>query len=245
MTTRGFSLVELLVAMVIVVLLTATIAAAATSARTLFDRLPAVIDMQQRGAAALNELARALRSAVHITAESPGHGGYSQLTIVTPIGSPGQGVLAIAQAAPAAAMTLAVSPCPNLKDVCGFTPGAIAMIADGAGFDVFVVAATNIAQRRLTPAHALSHAYAAGSAVIEVEQNTYGLDEQSDGTFSLTRVTAAGAVQPMVDGVRALWFDLNGHRVAIEVVVHAISQTSPPTIADRSFRTSINVRNLP
>jgi prepilin-type N-terminal cleavage/methylation domain-containing protein len=244
-TPRGFSLVELLVAMVIVVLLTATIGAAATQARAFFERIPAVIDMQQRGTAALSELSQALRSAVQVTGEAPDGGGYSQLTIVRPIASPGQGVLAADQAAPGAAMTLAVSPCPNLKDVCGFTPGTVAMIADGAGFDVFIVAATNASLRSLTPAHALSHAYLAGSAVIEVEQNTYGLDEQNDGTFSLTRVTAGGAVQPVVDGIRSLSFDVGGHRVAIEVVVHALADISRQKVADRSFRRSINVRNLP
>src|SRR5690348_2913588 len=75
-TPRGFSLVELLVAMVIVVLLTATIGAAATQARAFFERIPAVIDMQQRGTAALSELSQALRSAVQVTGEAPDGGGY-------------------------------------------------------------------------------------------------------------------------------------------------------------------------
>lgn len=244
MTPRGFTLVELLVALVVVLLLTGATLAAATQARAVFDRVPALIDMRQRGDAAIEALSQALRAALRVTAAVPAdEGGYSQLTIVTPIASPAQGVLAIDQMTPASSITLAAWPCPNVKEVCGFTNGAVAMIADSAGFDVFIVGSTSIAQRRLMPVHPLSRAYRAGAAVLEVEQQTLGLDEQADGTYALTRVTAAGAVQPFVDGIRSLSFEVDGQRVDIRIVVHASTAVLQQVIADRTFRASITTRN--
>ncbi len=244
MRARGFTLVELLIAMVVVLLLTGAIAAAARQARTVFDQVPAVIDMQQRGNAAIESLSHVVRAAVRVTAEMPeDDGGFSQLSVITPIASPAQGVLAIDQVSAAGSLTLAAWPCSGLKDVCGFTNGSVVMIADGPDFEVFTVGATNAIQRRLTPKQALSRAYRAGSAVLEVEHNTFGLDEQADGTYALTRVTAAGAVQPIVDGIRSMSFDIDNARVDIRLVVHAGDPVLQRTIADRAFKTSITVRN--
>jgi prepilin-type N-terminal cleavage/methylation domain-containing protein len=241
---RGFTLVELLIAMVVVLLLAGAMAAAASQARAVFERVPAVIDMQQRGNAAIDTLSQALRAAVRVTAEMPeDEGAFSQLSVIRPIDLPGQGVLAIDQASPAGAITLAASPCPNVKDVCGFTSGAVAMIAEGPAFDVFIVGTTVPAQRRLTPKQSLSRAYRAGATVLEVEEQIFGLDQQPDGTYSLTRVTAAGAVQPIVDGIRSLSFGVDGSHVDIRVVVHASTEALQRVIADRPFRTSISVRN--
>lgn len=244
MTSRGFTLLELLVAMVVVLLLSAAIAGAAAEARAVFDRVPAVIDMQQRGNAVIDTLSRALRGALRVTVELPDdEDGYSQLTVVAPIASPAQGVLAIDQLTPASSITLAPWSCPNVKDVCGFTSGSVAMIVDGPDFDIFIVGSTDAAQRRLTPLHPLSRVYAAGSRVLEVEHQIFGLDEQADGTYSLTRVTAAGAVQPIVDGIRSISFDLDGQRVEIRVVVHASPAPLQRVIEDRTFTASIRARN--
>jgi hypothetical protein len=155
-----------------------------------------------------------------------------------------QGVLAADQASASASMMLAAWRCPNVKDVCGFTSGAAALISDrNEAFDVFIVGATNALQRSLTPVRALGRAYPAGSIVMEVEQSTFGLDEQPDHTYSLTRVTAAGAVQPIVDGIRSLLFAIDGQHVDVEVVVQAPAGAVPRAIDDRVFRTAITTRN--
>ena len=118
------------------------------------------------------------------------------------------------------------------------------MIGDtGSDYDVFIVASTDAAQRRLTANHALSRAYPAGSMVVEVEENTFGLDQQPDDTYSLTRVTAAGAVQPIVDFISALTFVVNEQQVDIALHVHAANESQRGVIADRVFRTSIAARN--
>ena len=41
---------------------------------------------------------------------------------------------------------------------------------------------------------------------IEIDQHTFSLAAQADGSFSLIRETAAGAIQPVVDGVASLVF---------------------------------------
>ena len=76
------------------------------------------------------------------------------------------------------------------------------MIVDGLGhYDVFQVAATVAAARLLTPSRALSQSYPAGSAIVEVDEHTFRLGAQPDGSYALIRETAAGAIQPIVDFV--------------------------------------------
>src|SRR5689334_5117108 len=185
MTANGFTLAELLVAMTITLLLAGALTAAAPAARAAFDRVPVELDLEQRGRIAIDTITRALRSAAHVAVSVPDDAGrFAELTAVVPVESAAQGVLAIDQASPAASLTLAAWRCPNIKDVCGFTSGAAAMISDGLGaFDVFIVGATNALQLQLTPSRALSRAYAAGSMLIEVEQHTFGLDQQPDGSY--------------------------------------------------------------
>ena len=241
---EGFTLVELLVAMVIVLLIAGALVHTAPMAHDAFDRLPSVLEMQRRGNAAIDTLSQALRAADRITPALPDDDGvYGQLTVVMPIANPAQGVLAVDQAGAFGSMSLAAWPCPNVKEVCGFTNGATALVTDGAAFDVFIVTSANAALRRLSPNHVLSRAYLAGSMLLEVEEHTFGLDQQADGTSALARVTAAGAVQPIVDGVRSLSFRVDGRRVDVEVVVHAQTEALQQVIADRVFKSSITVRN--
>ena len=151
-------------------------------------------------------------------------------------------------------MTLATAPCPNVKDVCGFTAGATAVVTDGDGhFDVFAVASTNAASRRLTPNRLLSQAYPAGSVLVEIEENTYSLAEQADGSYSLVRETAAGAVQPVVDFLSDLTFSVSGvdvpagftmlQQIDIALTVRPQTALLQRVLADRVFRTSIRLRN--
>jgi len=244
--TRGFTLVELLIALTIALLLAGALATATPMARGAFDRVPAELEMQQRGRTAIDALSQALRAADRISVANPDEdGGYSELTAVIPVVNAAQGVLAIDQSSPGGSLTLGLSPCPNVTTVCAFGAGSVAMIADaGDRFDVFVVSAASAALRRLTPDHALSQAYPAGSIVVEVEESTFGLDQQPDGTFTLTRVTAAGAIQPMVDFISGLVFRVDGDRVDLEVTVHAPTDVLRHAIADRTFRTAITVRNV-
>ena len=272
MSARGFTVLELLIAMTITLLIAGALANLAQPARAAFERVPAELDLQQRARTAIDVLSQALRSAgkdVAATAvlgslsdllptvsvsEPDGSGAFTELTVIVPLTDAAQGVLSAEQSGPAGSITLATGHCPNVKDVCGFTPGTTAVIADGAGrHDVFSIAATNAGARRVTPSAALSRSYPAGAVVVEVDQFTFGLTRQPDGSYSLIRRTAAGATQPIVDFVSALSFDVIGRdapagffrleQVDVSIGVEPATEVLRRRITERVFRTSIRLRN--
>ena len=259
---KGFTIIELLIAMTITLLIAGAIAGVTPSARAAFERVPADLDLQQRGRAAIDVLSHTLRSAgrnvaatesigtlgellpaVSVSGEDES-GAFTEITAIIPVTDAAQGILAADQSTPGGAITLATDRCPNVKDVCGFAAGSIAAIADGAGlFDVFQVSSTNAGARRLTPAIALSRSYPAGSVLVEVDRFTFNLAEQPDGSYSLVRTTAAGAVQPLVDFVNGLSFEVIGGTVDVWLSVEASSEALRRVVPDRVFRASITLRN--
>jgi Tfp pilus assembly protein PilW len=274
MMDRGFSVIELLVALTMTLAIAGALANVVPPARAAFERVPGEFDLQQRGRTAIDVLSQALRSAGRNVAatESLGplsdvmpavslsepdeNGGFTELTVIAPLTDPAQGVLAAAQSGPAAAIILDADLCPDISDVCGFQPGSTAVIVDGLGnYDVFQVAATIVAARLLMPARALSRSYPAASAVVEVDEFKFTLAEQPDGSYALIRQTAAGAVQPVVDFVSGLAFRGVGQGVAggflqyrevdVTVSVEAPTDLLRRVIPDRVFRTSIRLRNTP
>jgi Tfp pilus assembly protein PilW len=262
---QGFTLIELLVAMGITLAISGAIAALAPPARAVFERVPAELETQQRGRAALELIAQTVRAAGQdvaaghalgsmadlfpaIMLTDPDESGtvYGTLTAIVPVADPAQGVLEISQASASSPITLAIAGCPNVKDVCGFTPGAAAVIVDAAGhFDVFVVASTSPGARRLTPNQTLSRAYGAGSVVVEIDESTFTLDQQADGSLSLIRVTAAGAVQPVVDFMSSLSFAFSGQQLEVALTVQPLPGIAADAVTERQFRTSIRLRNAP
>ena len=273
MSNKGFTLVELLIAMTITLLIAGAIAGVTPAARAAFERVPAELDSQQRGRMAIGALSQAIRSAGQDVAatsslgrlsdllpavsvsEEDESGAFGQLTAIVPVAGAAQGVLSEDQSAPAAAIALRIDRCPNVGDLCGFSPGSTAVIADGAGnFDVFTIAAVNAAARLVTPESALSGSYPAGAVMVEVDQFTFGLAEQPDGSYSLVRTTAAGAVQPVVDFVNGLSFEVIGQDVTAGFFqiqqVNVWLSVEPSTDAlrgampDRVFRSSIRLRNV-
>jgi type II secretory pathway pseudopilin PulG len=263
MRARGFTVIELLIGLAIVMLIGGAIANVVEPARAAFDRVPAELEMEQRGRTAIDAITRALRSAGKSVAATSSLGAFADmvnpvtlaepvdegdaftaLTLVAPVVNGAEGVLDANQAFAAAPLTFAVAPCPNVKDVCGFTPGTTAVIADAAGHhDVFVVSSTTPAARRLNADRSFTHAYASGSAVIEIDHYTFRLATQADGSASLIRETTAGAIQPVVDFVRALEFKVQGALVHVAVTIEAPTSVLRRTIAARVFRSSVVLRN--
>lgn len=240
---RGFTVIELLIAMTITLLIAGALANVAQPARAAFDRVPAELDLQQRGRTAIGTLSQALRAAVLVPAAS---GTFDELTVVVPVPDAARGLLSVNQSGPGAAITLSTEQCPNIKDVCGFTPGATAMITDGGGHhDVFSIASVSAGARRIIPSAALSQLYPAGSAVVEVDQFTFRLAEQSDGSASLIRETVAGAIQPIVDFVSGLTFDVAPEQVDLQINVEPPTESLRALMSGRLFRSSIKLRNAP
>jgi hypothetical protein len=222
----------------VTMLLAGVAASTIAPARLAFDRVPAELDLQQRGRTAIDALSQVLRSAVAITIS------HDTLIVLASVTNGARGVLAADQSG--AALMLATSPCAGVRDACGFVPGATAIIADGAGrYDVFVVAAANAGVQMLTADHAFPHPYPAGSAIVAIDRYAYRLASQADGSLSLIRETSAGAIQPMVDFVRGWSFGIDGSRVELSL---RVSATTPirgqVTVADRVFRTSVQLRNV-
>jgi prepilin-type N-terminal cleavage/methylation domain-containing protein len=270
---RGFTVIELLVAMTITLIIAGAIASIAQPARAAFDRVPAELELQQRGRTALDVLSQTVRSAGRDVAATASLGplvdllpavsvfdpnddssAYGSLSAIVAVVDGAQGVLETNQPAPGGSITLATAPCPNVKDVCGFEPGTTAVIADGLGhFDVFEVALTSPGSRRLTPDGALSRAYPAGAVVAEVDRHTFSLVEQADHSYSLIRETAAGAIQPVVDFVSDLSFTVIGSdspagfmqatQVDVSLSIQAPTEALRRFISDRAFKTSIRLRN--
>lgn len=261
--SHGFTVIELLIALAIVLSIAGLLAQVVEPARLAFERVPAELDLHQRGRTVIDVIARAVRSTdtdvaattglgafadllpvVALTDPDGAGGRYSTLTVMAPVANAAQGTLEIDQAAPAAALTLATTACPDVKEVCGFHPGTTAVIMDDAGhYDVFIVASTLAASRTLTADRAFSHVYPAGSAVIEIDRHTFALAVQGDGSYSLLRSTAAGAAQPVVDHIAELSFQTSGHSVDVVVTVEAATEPLRRVIRNRSFRTSIKWRN--
>jgi type II secretory pathway pseudopilin PulG len=224
---RGFALVELLVAMTICVVISAGIAAVVPPARAAFERTPAELDLQQRGRTAVDTLSQAIRAAgstVTVSEELGPLAGvvpavipfdldssgtrFVRLKVIAPRPNAAQGILAQHQAGANGDLVLSPTRCPAVPVVCGFTKDTTALVADGSGrFDVFTIASAQAAAGRLRPARQLKPPYAAGSIVVEVDVYTFQLDAQPDGSQALVRVTAAGAVHPIVDRVTTLHFE--------------------------------------
>lgn len=239
----GFSVMELLVAMTITLSLAAALAQAVGPARAAFERVPAEADVQQRGRAATDLLAEAVRSAAEITlTDRDASGGYRSMSVMVPLVHGAQGILALDQATPGGTLSLDAVGCPDIKDVCGFTPGAVAGISDGIDSEVFMVAAVHVGARRLTPDRAFARIYAAGSTVAEVDAATFRLAQQADGSRSLVRETAAGAIQPAVDFLGALTFSPHSDRIDIAVTVWPASDSLRGVMPERVFRSSIRRR---
>jgi len=237
----GFTVIELLIAMTITLLIAGVVAAVAPPARAAFERVPAELDLHQRGRTAIDALSQALRGSVSIPGES---GTFEELTVVVPIHAGAQGLLSIDQPGPAEAITLSTEQCPSVNDLCGFIAGAIALVADSAGdYDVFRIASVNAVARRITPQEVLSRPYPRGSIVVEVDQLTFRLSEQADGSYSLIRETFAGAIQPIVDFVSGLSFAVTGNQVDVSIDVEPPTELLRRMMADRVFRTSIRLRN--
>ena len=224
---RGFSLLELLMAVAISALCVAIMAAAVPPLQAAFEQTPAVIDMQQRARAAVDTIAQAVRGAerVALLDEDLPSGEFRQLMTVTPRANAGQGIVAYDQISAGGDLFLLAARCPAVTDVCGFVPGSSAVIGDaGGGFDVFTVGSTDAATRSLSPRRRFEQPYAADAAVVEVDAYTFRLDPQPDGSFTLMRESAAGAVQPIVDRISELRFapafDGRGVEATVKVQPH-------------------------
>lgn len=253
MSSGGFSLVELLVALVICSIISAAIAALVPPLRAAFEQTPAALELQQRGRTAIDTIALAVRSAGIIDAVPPlvlsvpdsSGDRFTRLLAIARTLHAAEGTLHSDQQGSSGDLLLSESSCPAVPDVCGFTQGASAVIADGAGrFDVFTVTATNNGSNSLSSSESFAQPYPVGSLVVEVDAHTFRLDAQPDGSQTLVRETLAGAIQPIVDHVAGLSFDASGGQLGVSLIVQAAPSARYRGLRDRVFRAEVFLRNL-
>jgi prepilin-type N-terminal cleavage/methylation domain-containing protein len=254
MSGRGFTLVELLIALVVGLGVAGGALLLAGAARSAITVEPVATDTVRRLHAGVDAIAAAIAGAGGergigtdsgtiwsglpalrlITAEGDRFTGL----VATRVVQGGRGRLVEDQPGPGAPLTLsqAAGLCPVIQVVCGFRDGDVAVVFDGRGhFDVFIV--DSVASPRLTPRAPLGEAYRAGAWVVEVRQERLVLVPQPDGSQILTRLTAAGAREPMVDGVVELTFRAMGRAAPPGVYTTATAQFAqyglpPPAPSD-------------
>ena len=241
----GFSLLELLIATAISALVAAAIAAVVPSLQAFFEQAPAAIDLQQRGRTAVDAIAQAVRAAdkVLLLDQDPSRDHFRQLTTIAPKPNAAQGVVEVDQPGPGGDLPLSVARCPNMPDLCGFRRGSVALVADGSGrFDVFTVGSIDAAARTVSPRRPFDQPYLADATLIEVDAYTFRLDPQPDGSSTLVRETATGAVQPVVDRVSELRFEHRFDARGIEVTLKLQPQGTP--VRESTRRIAIVARNV-
>ncbi len=242
MNQRGFSLIELLVSCLLLMAVTAAVAAMAVPARHAFDRTLAAADLTGGARTALERLASDAREA--------GSGGSVGATLVAPsdvmasivplagIGLqpavPGQAIRVtripaeapqgiLRQAAAAGETTLVLetaSSCALGADACGFQPGMTALVFDAARAEPVAIVAVAPGGVVLLST-GLRTSYGAGAVVASVLATTYGLRPEADGSQRLVRVSSGGAEQPVLQ-----------HVVGFEAHVMATTPPAPASVDD-------------
>ncbi len=235
---RGFSLVELLVALLIVLVISSALSGLMNSAQALFAAQVELPDMQQRLRVAAAALARDLLMA--------GGGGFPPILphrrgLVSP-DAPGTfrpdcvSVLSITASAARATLTQAtdasgITPvgarpgCPASDPLCGFRAGMVAVIFDGTGaYELLRISGVS----NETPAlqHAgfpLSKVYPAGATIAEAEVTTYWLKVDAGGATQLARYDGDSTDLPVADNLAGLRF---------EYYIDSLARLDPASLAD-------------
>jgi Tfp pilus assembly protein PilW len=223
MSDRGFTLVELLVACLVLLAVMGAVAAMAMPARHAFERTLAGADLSSGSRAALDLLAADLREAGSggsVGAHSPGLAGVA--AVVTPladldsggVASPARAirVMRIARGAPQGILAQPVlagdstlelgttSQCTDTGPACGFGPGMAAVVFDRAR-SAMVVVASVAAGGIVQLVAAVPAGFSTGAAVAAIVVTTYGVRTGPDGSARLVRRSAGGAEQPMLHDV--------------------------------------------
>lgn len=245
--SRGFSLVELLIALTICALISGAVAATVPPSRAAFEHTPAVLDTHQRTRTAVDAIEKAVRGAIAISLEGAAAGSTAtvlQTISHAPAGS--HGVLAVDQVDGWAPVVLSDTICPAVPDVCGFRPGVTAMIADGTGrADVFLVADVDVAAHAIASETPFAQPYSSGAVVSEVDAYTFRLVTQANGSSTLVRETVAGAVQPVVDAMSGLAFEWRSPR-ELDVRLHVAPPSGAASAGNATVvRLVIFTRNVP
>jgi type II secretory pathway pseudopilin PulG len=232
--TRGFSLVEILVATAVTLSVAAAVLAAVAPSQSAFTVQTETSDMQQRLRVATDALRRELEGAgagpssgpfegpTHRVfagvlphrigvLPGPGHVEGEVLSILTVPATFAQTTLASPLMPGATAALIQLDPgCPLGVPACGFTVGMTVAVFDGTGaLDVFRVTGVDGVRAALEPANERSlRVYGAGSGIAEIHVRTLSRQRDAAGLDQLVRESSFGAAVPIADHVVGLGFEL-------------------------------------
>lgn len=251
----GFSLVELLLAMAVMVTFSSAVMSLILAGQSIARLQPEAADVQQRARIALQTLGAELALAGAGLDRGPQAGGLAQY--FPPIGPSADGGLTVwyisgreaqttlvAPLAPGAtdAPIQSAAPCPPSDPGCSFTPASTAIVFDAHGcrdvLRIDAVTATSLQVR----AGSRGCSYAAGAAIAQGEVRTYRVDP---GTRQLLRRDeATGLTSPVLDNVTAMAVEyLDGGR-HVRVTLRLAAATPNPLVPDLEVAYDVRPPNL-
>ena len=226
MRSRGFSLVELLIAMAVMTTTAGALLSLVMAGQTIARLQPEAADLQQRARIATQALAADLaRAGAGLDAGVWAGPLASRFPPVTPsadggvtiwyvASADGQGTLAAPLERDAIVAMLTVDPA-CAGTTCGFAADSTALLFDGSGCrDVARIESAAPAVLTLRAAARVC-AYAAGAAIAQGEVRTYRVD--ASARQLLRHDEATGIAVPVVDNVAAMtveWLDA-GRRIRL------------------------------
>lgn len=249
MSRHGFTVIELLVAVAVLLVASGVIASVTAPMHHGFDRSTGAGDITRTARAGLAVMADAARAAGTGIVIGPTPQSIGDLM---PVVVPFRSLDTRSPAAPFGAATFvratgsqsllgdpieegdsvvrldADAPCPGPDRSCGFRPGDAAVLLDRSIAEAVVVTDVNVGTGTLFLAAPVGRSVERGTVIAAVERTTYGLRRAGDGSARLVRITSGGAEQPVIDHAVeleiSLWPDLARiRRVDVRLRVEAAS----------------------
>lgn len=253
--TGGFSLIELLIAMAVMVTFMGALLSLVLAGETIARLQPEAADVQQRARIALQTLGAELRLAGAGLDSGPQAGPLSRY--FAPIGPSPDGGLTIwyvsgreAQSTLAAplvpgatdAVLQSAPPCPPSDPACAFAPASTAIVFDTAGcrdlLRIDGVTATSLQVR----AGSRACAYQPGAAIAQGEVRTYRVD--STTRQLLRRDEATGISVPVLDSVAAMTVEYLDAGRLVRLTLRIAAGIPNPRVPDLVLAYDVRPPNL-
>jgi type II secretory pathway pseudopilin PulG len=239
----GFSLVELLIAMAVMVTFGSALMALILAGQSIARLQPEASDVQQRARVALQTLGAELALAGAGLDRGPHAGALAQF--FPPIGPSSDGGLTVWYVSGRAAQATLAGPlapgatdapiqsagrCPASDPGCAFTQASTAIVLDGRGcHDVVRIDAVRATSLQVR-AGSRACAYAQGAAIAQGEVRTYRVDP---GTRQLLRRDeATGISAPVLDNVTAMSVEYLEAGRRVRVTLRLAAATASPLVPD-------------
>ena len=239
----GFSLVELLVAMAVMVTVSGALLSLMLAGQSIARTQPEASDLQQRARVALRTIGAALEVAGAGLDRGPLAGTLARF--FPPVTLAADGALTVWYVSSREAQGELAAPLTNLGTdallanagncapglaTCAFSPGTTAIVFDARGCrDVLRIVDAGAMSLQVAPALRTCD-YAAGAAIAEGEVLTYRVDPVTRQL--LRRDEATGLTVPILDNIAAMAVELLDAGRRARVTLRVTASASTPLVAD-------------